>query len=261
MFRRSGSFATFLVHGVVPAPGSTEFCEALSSHRFQSIETAASEQQSIGWVTPTDPTGESFERDDMDHDATWWLRIRIDVKKLPPAWLKIYATSAERSRGRPLSRKERKELRDDLERKLLPKVLPTVKLVDALYVPDHQRVHLFATGVGVRDAFSKLFHATFDAELLTAEPRVLAQSLGMGRDQMAYLDEVSPVRWPRAGAAPQLSLVNDEPDVADAPRMADEHEPTAPADDREMSIAVDEPEFTDPGDEPKVTEATEEEAP
>lgn len=210
MFRRSGSFASFLVHGVVPAAGSPEFCAALAGHRFQSIETIASERQSIGWVTPADPTGESFERDDMDHDVAWWLRLRIDTKKLPTTWLSIYASSAERSRGRPLNRKERRELKDELERQLLPKVLPTVKLVDALYVPTRQQVHLFATGASVRDAFTKLFAATFDAQVLAAEPRVLAQSYALGREHKSYLDEVSPVRWPQGGATPQISLADDD---------------------------------------------------
>lgn len=201
MFRRSGSYSSYLVQGKMHKAGSEEFCAALAKHRFQTIETAASEQVSVGWVTPGDPTGESFDRDDMDGDAAWWLQMRIDKKALPRVWLSIYARSAERSRGRPLDRKERRELREDIEKKLLPRVLPSVSLIDALYVPAKQLILLFATGNGVREQFARLFHATFDAQALPMDPRFLAQSLPLGRELHGYLDEVTPVKWPRAANA------------------------------------------------------------
>ncbi len=187
----------------MPRPGSQEFCDALAGERFTSIETSASEETSIGWVTPGDPTGETFEAQDMDYDAGFWLRVRVDKKKLSSKWVSIYRAGAEKSRGRPLTRRERQELTTDLKEKLLPRLLPTVNLIDVLYFPNRDRLLLFATGAGVRDAFVSLFQRTFSgAHLLPADPHQLARSSGLDREQTAYLDQVTPIRWPRDGVTP-----------------------------------------------------------
>ncbi len=230
VFRRTGSVACYLVEGQIPAPRSPEFAAALESQRFQSIETSASEQTSLGWVSPSDPTGESFDVEDMDGEAGWWLRVRMDSKKLPSTWVTIHRCVAERSRGRPLTRKELRELKEGLQDQLLPRVLPSVKLIDALYVPDQKRVLLFATGKSLRDEFAKLFHSTFDAILTPADPRNLALGLPLGHDAHAYLDEVSPVRWPGANGTPTQAapLPAAEP-IADEP--TEELAAEEPADD------------------------------
>ena len=56
MFRRSGSFACYFVEGSTPDPRSQEFLDALAEHRFRTIENAAAEQTSAGWVTSGDPS-------------------------------------------------------------------------------------------------------------------------------------------------------------------------------------------------------------
>ena len=77
MFRKSGSVATFFVGSRLPS--GEELSQKLAQNRFRTIENAASEETSIGWVTFGDPTGDSFELEDMDLDAAVWLRIRIDT--------------------------------------------------------------------------------------------------------------------------------------------------------------------------------------
>lgn len=198
MFRRSGGFVAFHVEGKTPRPDQEAFAEALSLQRFRSIETAASEERSIGWVSPADPTGDSFAQEDLDLDGAVWLRIRIDKKKLPTIWLKIHRAEAERSRGTPMSARERKELRVDLERRLLPRILPSVQLVDVLWSVEKDLILLFATSSSMREEFHKLFLRTFGARLIDSDPHSLAVHAGISREAVAYLDEVAPVRWPRS---------------------------------------------------------------
>ena len=135
MFRRSGSLVAFYVDGKMPAVQSEAFLEALANERFRTIEDAASEEQSIGWVSPGDPTGQTFELDEMDLDQGLWLRFRVDKKKLPAIWLSIHRSEAERSAGRKLSARERKDLKEDLMQRMLPRILPSVGLVDVLFAP------------------------------------------------------------------------------------------------------------------------------
>lgn len=226
MFRRSGSVVSWFVDGKMPDPGSEAFVSALQNHRFRTIENAASEESSVGWVSPGDPTGSSFEREDLDLDLAVWLRMRIDQKKLPSAWVAIHRAEAERSAGRKLSVRERRDLKQSLMDSLLPRVLPSVRLIDALWAPKAGLVMLFGTAKSVREEFSKLFFRTFAVNLAEADPYGLATRVGLDREAQAYLDEVSPVPWPgedtrrgsRSRPAPIEIEVDSDESVTEADR-------------------------------------------
>jgi hypothetical protein len=198
-FRRSGSAVVYWIDGEAPDPRSPSFAQALAEHRFRTVEDAASEETSIGWVTRGDPSGDTFEAEDLDLDVATWLRVRIDKKSIPTAWLRIHRSAAERSAGRRLTMREWRELKQDLADKLLPRVLPTVQILDALYSHDSRRVLLFATATRARDEFHKLFFRTFATNLTQQGPHSLALHAGLERDPLAYLDEVSPVCWIGSG--------------------------------------------------------------
>lgn len=203
-FRRSGS-ATVLFFArdtVFPAPetSSEEFSGALAKYRFRTIENAASEEVSVGWVTPGDPSGETFEHVDMQAGRFTWLRMRIDKKQLPAAWLKIHRGAAERAAGRKLSAAEVRDLKADLGDTLLPRVLPRVALVDALLAPKDRMVILLSTSTGAVDAFCKLFSGTFGIPLDAGDPYQLAVRLGLPKKLSGQLEHVAPVKWPVEGA-------------------------------------------------------------
>lgn len=195
-FRRSGGVAAFFWQGKITDPHDAAFGEALANRRFRTIENAASEEISIGWVTPADPTGDTFVGEDLDGGVGTWLRLRIDKKALPKKWLAIHRDAAEKSKGKKLSARERRELKDDLSEKLLPRVLPTVNLVDALLFVDKKTVLLFATSKSVREAFGKLFFETFTVPLERANPLQCGRRTGLDADGLAALERLEPVRWP-----------------------------------------------------------------
>ncbi len=105
--------------------------------------------------------------------------------------------------------KERKELKEDLLSKLMPRVLPTIRLIDALYLPKDGMILLFGTSSSVREAFLSLFYKTFSATLAPADPYRLAVSLNLGKEQADQLSRVTQVSWPRSSSAP--STTEDEP--------------------------------------------------
>ena len=197
-FRRSGSVACFFVEGSLPDPLGPAFLGALEKHRFRSIENAASEETSIGWVTPEDPTGGSFAREDMDRDSAVWLRVRIDKKRAPSKWLQIYRQAEERAAGRKLSASERKDLREDLLARFLPRVLPAITFVDALFLPHDKMILLFGTAATVKEACTNLFYKTFGVPLAAADPHRLALSVGLDRRLRESLESAAPIRWPDA---------------------------------------------------------------
>lgn len=196
--RRTGGSVGFFWQGRLPDPRTADFAAALAARRFRSIENAASEEVSVGWVTPADPTGDSFAPEDLEAGSATWLRLRIDKKVLPVRWLAIHRQAAEKAAGRRLSARERRELKDDLSDKLLPRVLPTIHLIDALLFADRRTVQLLATGAGVREAFAKLFFETFALPLERADPLTLGRHCGIDADAQARLERAEPVRWPSA---------------------------------------------------------------
>jgi DNA recombination-dependent growth factor C len=203
--RRSGGSVAFFWHGKLPDPRDAAFAEALGKRRFRSIEDAASEEVSIGWVTPKDPTGRHFAPEDLQAGTAAWLRLRIDTKVLPRKWLAIHRDAAARAKGRRLSARENRELRDDLASKLLPRVLPTVQLIDALLFFGRRTALLLHSRRAAGEAFGKLFFETFALPLVRAEALTLAQRSGIDRDMQQRLDRVEPVRWPRRQSAPETN--------------------------------------------------------
>lgn len=185
--RRGGSAVLLAYQGKIPDVATQPFADALMQRRFRTIENAASEEVSVGWCTPQDPTGDSFLAEHMDAGPATWLRMRTDRKKLPAEWIALHRAAAEQSKGRPLSAKERRELKDDLTEKLLPRVLPKMGFVDALLFPDRNRVLLLSSSKGARESFAKLWHETFSVPLDVVGPERMGG---------AAAEKLEPTHWP-----------------------------------------------------------------
>ncbi|MCA8952927.1 MAG: recombination-associated protein RdgC [Planctomycetes bacterium] len=194
--RKGGGVVALFWQGKIADPADEAFCEALAGRRFRTIENAASEEISVGWVTSALPTGDEFALEDLDAGAGTWLRMRIDKKVLPKKWLAIHLETEERARGKKLPPRERRELKADIGEKLLPRVLPTINLVDALMFHERKTILLFATGSAVVEAFGKLFFETFALPLDRANPYVCATRAGLDRETTAALERAQPIRWP-----------------------------------------------------------------
>ena len=213
--RRSGGSAAFFWQGKLPDPRDAAFAEALAQRRFRTIVDAASEEVSVGWITAADPTGDHFAPEDLQAGTAAWLRLRIDTKVLPRKWLAIHRDAAARAKGRRLSARENRELKDDLMSKLLPRVLPTVQLIDALLFHGRRTVLLLHSGASVGEAFGKLFFETFALPLVRGDALSLAQRSGIEREWLPRLDRVEPVRWPQRRPA-LLRTVTADDDAAEA---------------------------------------------
>lgn len=195
-FRKSGSVVAFTWAGKLTDPTRPEFAEALAQRRFRTIENAASEEVSSGWCTAGAPSGDHFTPDELDGGPGTWLRVRTDRKTLPKEWLAQYRASAERAKGRRLTARERRELKDDLVEKLLPRALPKVAFTDALLFHEKRVVLLFATSKGARDTFGKLFFESFGV------PLQALNALHLAPDELrGAVEKLEPTRWPVARRA------------------------------------------------------------
>lgn len=195
-FRKGGSATVLFYEGSIPDPGSPEFQEALSKERFRTIENAASEEVSAGWVTPDDPSGDDFNGESMEVGLGHWLRVRVDKKALPRPWVAIHRAASEKAAGRKLSAAEVRDLKADLMETLLPRVLPSVSMVDVLVAPKAKKVVVMSTGASAVEAVAKLFFGSFAVPLEPADPYRMALMANLSQDQLRALDATAPVPWP-----------------------------------------------------------------
>lgn len=194
-FRKGGSFVRFFVDGKGAAPESDEFLLKLTEQRFRTIENSASEETSIGWVSPSDPSGQDFLRDEIVSPPFVRLRMRIDRKKLPRAWLAIWLSAEIRARGgSAFGARERKDIKADIADKVLPRVLPSVQFVDVVWLPTSRTVLLFSTAQTVAAECAKLFLRTWGVRLVEADPTSLAFRTELDPDAVRRLEEAEPFR-------------------------------------------------------------------
>lgn len=196
-FRRGGSFVAFTWSGKVQDPRDQAFADALATRRFRTIDKAASEEVSAGWVTPEDPSGNQFALEELDAGSATWLRVRVDTKRLPKAQVQMHLAAAAREKGRALSARERRELKDDLAEKMLPRVIPSTTNIDALLFHERRRVLLFAGSKSARETFGKLFFESFGVPLQALGALAMALESVASPDVEA-VERMEPTRWPQA---------------------------------------------------------------
>ena len=104
---------------------------------------------------------------------------------------------------------------------LLPRVLPTITLVDALLFHARKTVLLFATSKTAREAFTKLFFETFTLQLAPADPLQSGLRADLSPDQRHALERLEPIRWPNhsAGDAAPPPAPAKTTEVDDAQRV------------------------------------------
>lgn len=169
--RRSGGLIAFTVE-----EQDWDACGAkVAGQRFRSIDTAASEEVSVGWCRPDDPSGGNTTHEELS-SGTAWLRFRVDVKKLPAVRKQLELSAVEYGAGRRLSARERREALAEIESRLLPNTPPRTQFFDVLVSRD--RAVLLSASKAAAEHFGKLWRATFGHEPVRHSVDGLAGDIG-----------------------------------------------------------------------------------
>lgn len=155
--RRSGGLIAFTVEH-----HHDEFLvDQVRGQRFRSIDKAASEEVSVGWCRPDDPSGGNTTPEELS-SGTAWLRFRVDVKKLPAVRKQLELDAIQVAAGRRLTARERREALAEIESRLLPNTPPRTQFFDVLVSRD--RAVLLSASKAAAEHFGKLWRATFGHE-------------------------------------------------------------------------------------------------
>jgi recombination associated protein RdgC len=218
-FRKSGSFTRFFVEGGPADPADVSLIKALARERFKPLE-GATESDSTGWVTRTDPTGSRFPAEDVIHGPFLIFAMRTDRKRVSPALMKIEIATDLRAAatglkpGQPMARAVKKQVIEEARRKLVARALPNVQITDCLWNCSRAELFIFATGASTVETAAHLFRETFDRTLKPATMTHIVESMKLPEPLRRAFREASPA--PIAGRADRSPVAGETEAHAEA---------------------------------------------
>jgi recombination associated protein RdgC len=168
---------------------------------------------SFGWVGIHDPLAVELTPADLFFQHYLVLGFRFDRRVVPPKLLWLERRRAEaRARaeqGTPrLGAAVRRQIKTEVETRLLLRALPAPRLYDCVWNLDSGRVYLSGRERLAREAFSGLFRDTFGVTPVPLIPYLAAEHVGLPPEVVSAVRAVEPTRLvPEADAAvPRLPL-------------------------------------------------------
>ncbi len=121
------------------------------------------------------------------------LRARIDKRQVPTALiqlcLKQRLTSMTKRNQKPLGRKERRELLDEIKTELLAQALPQISYVDAYWNNEQTQFYVFATSKQARLVMEDLFAKSFGREHGAKLVHLASPLMGLNPDKWHDMDD------------------------------------------------------------------------
>lgn len=180
------TYSRHYVRGTLPADLHQKFMQRIRARGFKPLTPEDADDASVGWVPVERPFDDevSFRAESVFFGNYLNLGLRIDRWKFPSMVVKSKMAAAERAYRQKtnkerISRAEKAELREAVERKLRREGLPTSATVDACFNLDTMELRLFGRGRLLLEHFFELFEKTFQLRLLPAGAYVTGTALGI----------------------------------------------------------------------------------
>lgn len=153
------------------------FESRLRQFAFRSIENTA-EEQSYGWVCYDDPLDTEWTAISPQKGEFVVFSLRIDTRKVPGSIMKTQYQKALREEQEKLaeqgknfiSRKRKKELKEQVTFRFRSQTLPTPALFHVIWSLDTKVLYFTSTNLKKCDLFKTLFAQTFELELIPVTP-------------------------------------------------------------------------------------------
>lgn len=206
------TYAKFLVRGALPDDLHQKFLGRIRTRAFKPLTPEDEDDVSVGWMPIERPFDEdpSFRADGTFFGGYLALAMRLDRWKFPSSLVKSKMAAAEKAylekhQKERLSRAEKAELRDGVERRLRREGEPTSKALDLAWNLAEAEVRVFGKSKVLLEHFVELFEKTFAVELVAASPYPLALEQKLPKDVDKALVFVEPCSFhtrkqPKSGA-------------------------------------------------------------
>ena len=208
VLKGSISYVKFQVEGELPDEVHQKFMARIRTRTFKVLTPEEADDLSVGWVPVERPFDDdvSFRTDGVFFGSYLNLAMRLDRWKFPSSLVKSKMAAAERAylqkTGKErLSKAEKAELRELVERKLRKDGIPVSKTVDFSWNLATAELRFFGKSKVILEHFSELFEKCFSVKLVPAAPYTIGMALGLPKRLEAALASVEPAVLHAAGAA------------------------------------------------------------
>jgi hypothetical protein len=184
---------------VAPTPASFDrgaIAAAVTRRGFTPLAAEDGAQRG-GWVGIHDPLVTDLGPADLFFQHYLVVGFRFDRRAVPAQLLRLERRRLEQERAREhgvarLGAKARREIKIEVEARLVSQALPTPHLVDCVWNLERGRLYLSGGARLLREAFLDLFRATFGVHPIPMIPYVAAEHVGLGAGTVTALRAVEP---------------------------------------------------------------------
>ena len=168
----------------LPADARKRLVKGIKAHAFAPIDPKSDVEKSIGWVSILDS-----EQLDLDAADTLFvssggeqLRISMRMDTLKPnaaevrRQLDTKARAVEAEQRRKITKREKRELKEEIVRQLRLRSLPRVRTLDVVWNLDTKRLYLWSQTKNVNEHFIELFLQSFAMKLDVEGPTMWARA-------------------------------------------------------------------------------------
>jgi DNA recombination-dependent growth factor C len=216
------SGSSTIVRYVAEAPPRLDrdaLARAVSRRAFRELDLDGGDApRSFGWVGIHDPLATELTATDLFFHQYLVLAFRYDRRAVPAKllWLERRraeaALRAEQDRPR-LGRTARKQIKAEVEARLLVRALPVPRLFDCVWNLDNGKLYFSGKLRAATEAFTQLFRETFGVAPMPLIPYLNAEHVGLAPaivERVRAVEPshlvVEPVREPRDAEVPRLPL-------------------------------------------------------
>jgi len=160
-------------------------CRAINRSAFREHdEDGLPKSEAFGWVAIHDPLVLEVDPSDVFFQQYLLIGFRYDRRVAPAKLVRLERRRAEEARKREqglerLGRVVRKEIKEDVEARLMQQALPSPSLFDCAWNLDTHTVWFTGKSRAPREAFAALFRETFGVQPVPAIPYLAAERVGL----------------------------------------------------------------------------------
>lgn len=200
-----------VVRFIAPPPATLDreaFADAIARRTFRDVDAElASNKQAFGWVGIHDPLATALSTADLFFQQYLVIGFRYDKWAVPAKllWLERRRVEEQRKaeRGIPrLGAATRREIKDEVEARLLARSLPTPRLFDCAWNLETGRVFFTGKQKAAKDCFVGLFHETFGIAPMPLIPYLAAEHVGLSAQAVEMVRAVEPANLVPSTQAP-----------------------------------------------------------
>ena len=173
------TYRRFISEGGAPSASSAELVDLLIHDRFLARLDDPRKEERSGWVTVRNLLDTDFSVANTYFAPYLMFSQRTDKKAIPPALLRalVERETAELLKSTGMERLPpggKAEIREQLEEKYLPRMLPTVSVVEVCWNLQSGMVRVHSTSERALGRVRKAFSATFSQALYAIDAPRLA---------------------------------------------------------------------------------------